>query len=403
VSVVLPCLDEAASITGCVDEARLGLRNAGLEGEVLVVDNGSADESAELATRAGARVVAEPHPGYGSALRRGIDEARGDVVVMADADGTYDLARLGELAEPVLDGSADIVLGSRLAGMNRGTMPLLHRLVGTPAISFALRRVCPGLRIRDSQSGYRAFGAAQVRQLNLRATGMEFASEMLIRASRDGLRISERPIGYRPRIGESKLSALADGWRHLQLILLLAPQVLLVWPGVFALVLGIALSALSLAYPVGFDLGTLRWQPIFLAPVLISLGTLASLAGAVVAYHSALADRSATRYGFVGHPKFWGRCITAGVAGLGAGVALDVVLFAIWVSDGSSPSQALALAGIAQALVITGVIVAGSGILYRILVMRGKYHSGASADILPFRIGVKAPAAIDRSTTSSKR
>ena len=336
VTVVLPCLDEAASIVACIEEARAGLDAAGVSGEILVVDNGSSDGSARLAAAAGARVVTAADPGYGNAVRTGVDHAAGEVVVMADADRTYELARLGELAKPVIAGEADLVLGSRLDGANRTTMPLLHRLIGNPAISFALRRACHGLRIRDSQSGFRAFDAAKMRRLGLKAPGMEFASEMLIRASNEGYRIEERPIGYRPRVGDSKLSTLADGWRHLQLILLLSPQLLLFWPGVTLLVLGSLLSALSLLNPIGFDFGTLHWQPIFLAPILVVLGSIAALSGAVIAHHSALAGRRAIPpFHLVGHPRFAGRCITTGVVAFITGMSLDVFLFAAWVGDGN--------------------------------------------------------------------
>jgi glycosyltransferase involved in cell wall biosynthesis len=394
VTVVLPCLNEASSIRECVREAREGLARASLTGEVLVVDNGSTDGSAELAAQAGARVVGEERRGYGSALRRGINEARGAITVMADADCTYDLSSLGELVAPIADGRADVILGSRLDGLNRGTMPVLHRLVGTPLISFALRRACPGLRVRDSQSGYRAFHTEKMRSLRLQATGMEFASEMLIRASQEGLRVGERPLGYRPRTGRSKLNTLTDGWRHLQLILLLAPQLLLFWPGLILLTLGVLLSVLSLLNPVGFGLGPLHWQPIFLAPILVVLGTMGALAGAVVAYHSTLTSpKVAARFAAVGRGGFAGRCITAGALALVGGLVLDVALFAFWIGDGSSPSRALALAGIAQALVIAGVVVGVFGVLYRILTGQSAYRSHqTSGEILPFRVGGQPPA-----------
>jgi hypothetical protein len=399
VTVVLPCLNEAASIGACIAEAQQGLDLAGLTGEVLVVDNGSSDGSFDLAWQAGARVVSEAAHGYGSALRRGIAEARGGIIVMADADQTYDLCRLRELVRPILEGDADLVLGARFNGMNRGTMPILHRLMGTPVISFALRRACHGLRVRDSQSGYRAFRADKVKALRLQASGMEFASEMVIRASQEGLRIRERPLGYRPRVGDSKLNTFVDGWRHLQLILLLAPQLLLFWPGVTLLSLGLVLSTLSLLSPVGFGLGPLHWQPIFLAPILLALGVMGTVSGAVVAYHSTLTGpRVTARFAVVGRETFPGRCITAGVLELVGGIILEIVLFTVWVSDGASPSRALALAGIAQALVITGSVLVGFGVLYRILVSQSAYRSrraegemrSSSADLPPY-----APTAME--------
>jgi glycosyltransferase involved in cell wall biosynthesis len=403
VTVILPCLNESSAIVECVHEAQEGLEQAGLSGEVLVVDNGSTDGSASLAAQAGARVVAEERRGYGSALRRGIAEARGTIIVMADADRTYRLDRLGELVAPVAEGIADVVLGSRLDRLNPGTMPLLHRLIGTPAISFALRRACPGLRVKDSQSGYRAFHAEKVRALGLQAAGMEFASEMLIRASQEGLSIQERPLEYRPRVGPSKLNTLTDGWRHLQLILLLAPQLILFWPGLALLALGALLTTLSLLNPVGFGLGPLRWQPIFLGPIMVVLGTMGVLAGAVVAYHSTLpGPRVKARFALVGHAKFPGRCVNTGILALVGGMALDVFLFAAWVTDGSSPSRALALAGVAQALVITGVVLAGFGVLYRILVGQSAYRNQqAGGDILPFRFGIKPPVPADTDSVSA--
>jgi hypothetical protein len=222
VSVVLPCLDEAGSVGRCVTEARAVLTAAGIHGEVIVVDNGSTDGSAAVAAGAGARVVTERRPGYGRALRAGFAAARAGVVVMADADSTYDLARIPALAEPVLAGRADLVLGNRLGPGARAAMPALHRLVGTPTLSFLIGRVCGGPVVADSQSGFRAFDRRRVDALGLRAAGMELASEMLIRAARAGLRIEEVDVGYRPRIGESKLSTFSDGLRHLRLIVRLA-------------------------------------------------------------------------------------------------------------------------------------------------------------------------------------
>ncbi len=403
VTVLLPCLNEASSIADCIHEAQEGLTQARLLGEVLVVDNGSTDGSPALAARAGARVIIEERRGYGSALRRGIAEARGGIIVMADADRTYDLTLLGELAAPIAAGTADVVLGSRFDRLNRGTMPLLHRLIGTPVISFALRRVCPGLRVHDSQSGYRAFHAEKVRALSLQATGMEFASEMLIRASQEGLQIQERPLGYRPRTGQSKLNTMTDGWRHLQLILLLAPQLLLFWPGLALLTLGALLSALSLLNPVGFEFGPLHWQPIFLAPIMIVLGAIGALSGSVIAYHSTLTGpKTEARFAMVGGARFPSRCITAGAFALMGGVVLDTVLFTAWVTDGSSPSRALALAGIAQALVITGVVLAGFGALYRIQMSQSAYRNHQTkGEILPFRFGIEHPVPADPGLVSA--
>ncbi len=387
VTVVLPCLDEADSVVACIEEAQLGLARAGVSGEVVVVDNGSVDGSARLARDAGARVVREPTAGYGAALRRGIAEATGSIVVMADADRTYDLSRLGELIEPIVDNRAELVLGSRRDGASRHTMPFLHRFVGTPILSLLVRRASRGLEVRDSQSGYRAITTDRARRLDLKATGMEFASEMLIRASFDGMRIEERNLGYRPRVGESKLHTVRDGLRHLQLILLLAPQLFLFWPGLAMLSAGLMLSILSLLSPAGFDLGPLRWQPIFFGPILIVLGTMAALSGAVITHHSPLARFHRTRgLGFVNERRFAVVSMAVGSATLATGLGIDLVLFVVWITNETSPIRALALAGLAQALVITGALLAAFGLIYRVVARQTGYLDGDDLDVSRFAL-----------------
>ncbi len=402
VTVVLPCLNEAQSLAACVKAARTGLSAAGLMGEVLVVDNGSTDGSAEIAIENGARVVTAAAPGYGSALQVGIREAPGDIIVMADADETYDLTRLGELVRPILDDQADMVLGSRLEGANLGTMPILHRFVGTPLISFLLRRAGGGTGVRDSQSGYRAFRAETIRALDLKATGMEFASEMLIRAGHEGLRITETPIGYRRRTGDSKLRTFADGWRHLQLILLLAPQLLLFWPGIVMFGSGVTLSVLSLFNPEGFAIGTLLWQPIFFAPILIVLGAASAVAGAVLAHHSSLSGpSSARRFAFVGSPRFPSRSATTGVLMLTPGILVEIALFSAWLGTDGSPSRRLVLAGIAQALILVGAMLIGFGLIYRIVVRNVGYRGHAGAvDVLRFVPSPTTEDQIDENRTA---
>jgi len=368
VTVILPCLDEAAAVASSVAEARCGLETAGLAGEVLVVDNGSTDGSARLARDAGARVVREPEVGYGAALRRGITEATGEIIVMADADGTYPLARLGELIAPIVSDASDVVIGSRFTGSEPGAMPTLHRRLGTPVLSFLVRRAAPTITVRDSQSGFRAMRTAQARHLGLTAPGMEFASEMLIKASLGGLRVKEVETGYRRRVGQSKLHALRDGLRHLQLILLLAPQLVLFWPGLAMLVAGAALSGLSLVNPSGFDLGPLRWQPVFFGPILIVLGATASLSGAVIGYHSPLVRYSSMRnFQFVGDRRFVTGAMVAGGGMLLVGLAIDFALFVVWITNDAPAPDRLALAGLAQALVITGALTGAFGLLYRVI------------------------------------
>jgi glycosyltransferase involved in cell wall biosynthesis len=218
VSVILPCLDEVTGVAATVQEAIVGIERAGFIGEVIVVDNGSIDGSPLAAARGGAKVIFEPRRGYGIAIRRGLREATGQVIVVADADRSYDLRELGNLVRRVAEG-ADLVVGTRFDGsLDNGAMPWLHRRIGTPTLNLLLA-AATGRWFRDSQSGFRAFQRNRFLELPLTADGMEFASEMLVRANQAGLRIEEVPVRYRQRMGTSKLRPFGDGLRHCHLLL----------------------------------------------------------------------------------------------------------------------------------------------------------------------------------------
>ena len=367
VSVVLPCYNEEESVGLCVEEALDTMRAAGIDGEVVVVDNNCTDDSAAVALRAGARVVAESRPGYGSALRAGFSAARCDIIIMADADFTYDLRKIPALIAPIVHGEADLVLGNRLDDATRQTMPFLHRYLGTPVITFLAARACGRRVVGDSQSGFRAFRRDCLDRLALRSSGMELATEMLIRASRGGMRITEIHTGYRARIGESKLSTFADGWRHLQLILLLAPDLLLIGPGLVLLTVGVLLQVIGFVAPVGLDVGSLRWQPVFFSGITVILGIQALLAGAVLAHYSSLtASGTSRRFEFVGRPSFTNACFVGGLMAVLGGLVVDLVLFFVWVNGDSSPaSRSINGASLAQSLIIAGSTVATFGIVSR--------------------------------------
>lgn len=248
-SVVLPCLDEAAAVGGCVAQALAAIAAAGRRGEVVVVDNGSRDGSPEIARAAGARVVHEPRRGYGSAYLRGLAEARGRWVVMGDADGSYDFGEIERFLAPLESGAADLVMGSRFRGtILPGAMPWSHRRLGNPVLSGMLR-IFFRTRVSDSHCGLRAIGRGVAERLALRTTGMEFASEMVVAAVRAGLRIDEVPITYHPRTGESKLQSLRDAWRHVRFMLLLSPSWLFLAPGLLLMLAGGLLAALLAGGP----------------------------------------------------------------------------------------------------------------------------------------------------------
>ena len=225
VSVVLPCLNEQDAVGDCVRHALKVLHGADIDGCVVVVDNGSTDRSVEVARDAGAIVIYQSQPGYGAALRTGFEYTESTYCVMADADGTYEFDALPRLLAPVMNGDADLVLGSRLSSATSESMPFLHRFVGTPAISYLVNRATHGrLEIRDSQSGFRAFRRDKMLSLPLTSTGMEFASEMIIRSAWAGFRVAEVETTYAERVGESKLDTWSDGMRHLRKIVQLDPE-----------------------------------------------------------------------------------------------------------------------------------------------------------------------------------
>jgi glycosyltransferase involved in cell wall biosynthesis len=253
ISVVMPCLNEERSVAICVGKAWAGIRSTGLSGEVIVVDNGSTDGSAAAAEAAGARVVHHPRRGYGNACREGFSAASGRIIIMGDCDDSYDFTAIPDLIRPIDEGS-EYVLGSRFTGkIHRRAMTWSHRYVGNPVLT-AMLNVLFGLRVSDAHSGYRAITRSALKKLSLQCEGMEFASEIVVKAARAKLRTAEVPITYNPRIGVSKLNSFRDAWRHVRFLLMLSPFYLFVVPGILftaAGVLGqIALSGMPGSYYV---------------------------------------------------------------------------------------------------------------------------------------------------------
>lgn len=264
-TILMPCLNEAETVALCVQKARRFLARAGVAGEVLVADNGSTDGSPELARKMGARVIPVAARGYGSALMAGIEAARGRYVVMADADDSYDLSQLDGFLESLRAGNA-LVIGHRFrGGIRPGAMPWLHRYLGNPVLSFLGRLFFP-CRIGDFHCGLRGVDRPAALRLGLRAPGMEFASEMIVKAVLAGWRIAEVPTVLWPA-GRSRpphLRSWRDGWRHLRFLLMMSPRWLLLYPGVFLIVAGIAAELAILRGPiiihgVGFDIHTMLY------------------------------------------------------------------------------------------------------------------------------------------------
>jgi glycosyltransferase involved in cell wall biosynthesis len=334
VSVVIPCLNEEAGVAAVVGDAWTGIERSGRSGEVIVVDNGSTDRSAELAEEAGARVVRETRRGYGSAYLRGLSEARGEYIVMADADGTYPLRRLPEFVD-LLEQGNELVLGSRFKGtIHKGAMPWTHRWIGNPVLTFILN-VFYGVSVSDAHCGMRAIRRSSVPKLELQATGMEFASEMILKASKRKLRVGEIPIDYEPRIGESKLNTWRDGWRHLRFMLLHSSTFLFLIPGGALLVLGLAIM-LPLANGPVTAFGLTWYIHAMIA------GSLATLVGAQILQLGLFARAYALLYLNEHDPwleRAWSRVrlehgllLGAAICLLGGGIL--IAIFAEWASGG---------------------------------------------------------------------
>ena len=237
VSIILPCFNEVDAVGICVGKALRAFEGQGLSCEVVVVDNASSDGSADAAARAGAHVVHEAHRGYGAACRRGFSAARGRYFVMGDADDSYDFTAVLRFVEPLTRG-ADMVMGTRLKGdILPGAMPWMHRWIGNPILSGMLRLMFQ-TSVSDAHCGLRSITRDAYRRINLRTEGMEFASEMVVNALREGLHIEEVPIAYHPRIGVSKLSGLSDAWRHVRFMLIYSPSYLFQLPGLCLVLFG---------------------------------------------------------------------------------------------------------------------------------------------------------------------
>jgi glycosyltransferase involved in cell wall biosynthesis len=367
VSVVIPCLNEAETIGECVALARGVLDESGLDGEVLVVDNGSSDGSGELARAAGALVVDEPRRGYGSAYLAGLAVARGEYIVMIDADLTYDFAEIPRFVEE-LERGAQVVIGNRMQNIKPGAMPLLSR-VGNPLLSGFLN-VVHRTNVRDVHCGMRALRRDVLPLLNLRTVGMEFASEMVIRATRERLDVREVPIELHPRVGESKLSPFRDGWRHLRVILVYNPTFLFLLPGAVMLGIGSVITLLVFAEVPVFG-RNLYVHSLILGCLLILLGVqaigLGLSARAFGVYF--ISDQDAL------FQKLRGRLrlehgLALALAVLVAGLALVGVVIARWASHGFGSLAEVRLAIFAATVISVGAQIFFTSFLVSIIGLR---------------------------------
>jgi glycosyltransferase involved in cell wall biosynthesis len=370
ISVVIPCLNEEEAVGRVVDQAREGIRRSGREGEVIVVDNASTDRSAEVAAEHGAIVVREERPGYGSAYLAGLGLVQGDYIVMGDADETYPMADLAPFVERLAAGD-DLVMGSRFEGTIHGeAMPWLNRHVGNPILT-GLLNVLFDVKISDAHCGMRAVRRDALATLDLHSTGMEFASEMVFKAFRRKLRVSEIPIDYYPRVGESKLNRFGDAWRHVKFMLLYSPSWLYFVPGLTLLLLGV-IGALALAAGPVTVLGR-TWQihSLFLCMFAILLGMqvvqLGIFARAFAAAH--LGETDSLVEGARGQLR-----LEHGLAGGGilllAGILTLLAIFVSWAIGGFGALSHEYATAIGFTLVALGVQVILGSFFLSLLTMR---------------------------------
>jgi glycosyltransferase involved in cell wall biosynthesis len=368
VSVVIPCLNEAENIEECVTAAREALQRMQVAGEVVVADNDSEDDSARLAEQAGARVVIERRRGYGSAYLAGFAASRGRYIVMADADLTYDFNDIPRFVEALQQG-AEMVIGDRMDNIQPGAMPWLHRYVGNPILT-GLLNLFFRTGVNDAHCGMRALRRDVLERLDLRTTGMEFASEMVIRASKERLRIAEFPIEYHPRGGESKLSSFRDGWRHLRFLLVHSPNHLFIAPG--AVLAGVG-TLIVVAVEAGLDLFGRAWgvHALIGGALLMIVGTQVLALGLCAhAYGTYFMgerdpwfDRMRARFRLE-HGLLLGGLFTL------VGLAMGAVIVATWIAHGFGSLADERLAVVAASLIIVGIQIFFSAFLLSILGLR---------------------------------
>lgn len=368
VSAVMPCLNEARTLATCIRKAQACFAEMGVIGEVVIADNGSADDSVGIATELGARVIHETRKGYGAALMAGLSAARGRYVVMADADDSYDWLAMAPFVRALEEG-ADLVIGNRFrGGIGPGAMPPLHRYLGNPVLTW-IARLIHRAPLGDFHCGMRALRRDALDRMGLATPGMEFATEMIVNAVQAGLVIREVPttLVKDGRDRAPHLRSFRDGWRHLRFILMYAPDVIFVAPGALILGLGLLLVALLAAGPVHVG-------EAYLGIHFLALGSLLTLVGFNVLNFGILAKVLGRRFELqrVSWLATWamGRYAPeVGLAGGGllavGGLAIDLHLVTIWMRSGGAPMEHTVHQGfVATLMVVLGInLVCGAFLL----------------------------------------
>ena len=377
-SIVMPCLNEAATLGGCIAKAQDFLASRHIAGEIVVADNGSDDGSQAIAHAHGARVVDAPERGYGSALLAGIRAARGDYVIMGDSDDSYDFSKLGEFLDRLRSGD-DLVMGNRFrGGILPGAMPALHRYLGNPVLS-ALGRAFFRSPVGDFHCGLRGFRREAILGLDLQAPGMEFASEMVVKATIRGLSISEVPTTLSPdgRGRPPHLRSWRDGWRHLRFLLLFSPRWLFFYPGCALFFAGLAVMAGLLPGPLRIGGVTFDIHTLFYASLAVILGYQTMLYWVFARIYGA-------REGIVPSDP-WFRSLVGlytleaglvcGTAMMFAGIALGLYAIHAWSAEdfgALAATAAMRLVIPSGTLILLGFQTASSGFMISLLEIRAR-------------------------------
>ena len=370
VSVIIPAMDEEETIGECVRRSMAVFDEMGVEGEVIVADS-SSDSTPEIALSLGAMVISPEKLGYGNAYLAGFRRAQGEYIVIMDGDLTYDPREMVQFIEILAEGKADFVIGTRLKGtIKEGAMPPLHRYIGNPILTWILNHLF-GAGVSDSHCGMRAMTREALDSLHLRAGGMEFASEMVIEASRKRLRMREVPITYYPRKGASKLRSFSDGWRHLRFMMLYRPGPFLVIPGSVAIISGLALTIFVL---IQGSVQELRTHSLILGSMFLIMGYQTLLSGLYVKAfgRSYGADGSGGLIDRLMDYHSLEKELVFGIALLAGGVLLGMDVVFGWIGAGYGALQEVETAMMAMILSIMGIQTIFSAVFISLLLLNSR-------------------------------